>query len=408
MNNSFCVMLWNNVSVDPDGSVKPCCISKDYIKKPDGTKYNIGYDKIEDFYNSPDYVNIREKMLKGETVPGCSQCTQLESYGKESKRILTRKLHPVQTVKMYREGKTIVNTDIEYFDLRFGNLCNLKCRSCMPLNSTQLDKQVQEHPELSKFYHNYNYDINEWYETEIYEENVYSNLKHMKTLYITGGEPTLIKKNFELLEKLIDEGYNKNITIYINSNMTNDKTNFFDLLSQFKRVLFFASIDGYGKIQEYLRSPSYWDQISKNFKRLVDRNSENISIRASPVIQSINLGNIVDLFEYCEEFNRQHGKLRVEIFMNILENPSYLNLVNLPLDYKIKCWNKIDEWVKTKCQYQGPLFHSQLETLKNKCFAEVDYQQQLDTFFEFNLLLDTHQKSSLEEVNPELYALMNK
>lgn len=401
-------MPWNNVSVDPDGSIKPCCISRDYIKKPDGTKYNIGYDKIEDFYNSPDYVSIREKMLKGEPVPGCSQCAQLESYGKESKRILTRKSHPIQTVKMYHEGKTVVKTDIEYFDLRFGNLCNLKCRSCIPLNSTQLDKQVQEHPELSKFYHNYNYDINEWYETKIYEENVYSNLKHMTTLYITGGEPTLIKKNFELLEKLIDEGYSKNITIYINSNMTNDKTNFFDLLSQFKRVLFFASIDGYGKIQEYLRSPSNWDQIAKNFKKLVDRNSENILIRAAPVVQSINLGSIVDLFEYCEEFNRQHGKLRVTIFMNILENPSYLNLVNLPLDYKIKCWNKIEEWVKTKCQYQESLFHSQLETLKNKCFAEVDYQQQFDTFFEFNLLLDTHQKSSLAEVNPELYALMNK
>jgi coproporphyrinogen III oxidase-like Fe-S oxidoreductase len=42
---------------------------------------------------------------------------------------------------------------------------------------------------------------------KIYEENIYSNLKNMTTLYITGGEPTLIKKNFELLQKLIDEGY---------------------------------------------------------------------------------------------------------------------------------------------------------------------------------------------------------
>ncbi len=84
-------MPWNNVSVDPDGSVKPCCISRDYIKKSDGTKFNLGHDKIEDFYNSPDYIEIRQKMLSGETVPGCSQCTQIESYGKESKRIITNR-----------------------------------------------------------------------------------------------------------------------------------------------------------------------------------------------------------------------------------------------------------------------------------------------------------------------------
>jgi len=401
-------MPWNNVSVDPDGSIKPCCISQDYIKKPDGTKYNLGYDKIEDFYNSPDYVEIRRKMLAGEPVPGCSQCAKLESYGKESKRTMTQKFFIPQIVKTYKENSTIAETKIEYFDLRFGNLCNLKCRSCIPINSSQLDKQVQENPELSKFYHNYDFKINEWYETSMYEENVYSNIKHLKMLYITGGEPTLIKKNFELLEKLINEGYSKNITLNINSNMTNDKSTLFDLLGHFKQVLFFASIDGYGKVQEYLRNPSNWNQVSNNFKKLVDRNIDTILIRCSPVVQSVNLGNLVELFEFCEEFNRQYKKLRVTIFLNILENPSYLSLVNLPLDYKIKCWKRIEEWVKTKCEYQGSLFHSQLETLKNKCFTEVDYQKQLDTFFEFNQLLDKHQKTSLAEVNPELFALMNK
>lgn len=398
-------MPWNNVSADPDGSVKPCCISRDYIRKPDGTKYNLGYDRIEDFYNSPDYIEIRRKMLSGETVPGCSQCSQLESYGRESKRTITNNMFQRQMYTAYKSASTIAKTDIEYFDLRFGNLCNLKCRSCIPLNSTQLDKQVQEHPDLSKFYHTSNFNINEWYETETYEENVYSNLHNMTMLYITGGEPTLIKKNNELLEKLIAEGHSKNIILNITSNMTNDKTDFFDLISQFKKVLFFASIDGYGPVQEYLRSPSDWNQIAKNFKKLVDRNVDNISIKLAPVVQIVNLGNLVDLFEFSEEFNREYDKLIVNIFLNILENPSYLNVVNLPIEYKIECWNRIENWVNTKCKYQAPLFHSQLATLKNKCFTEVDYRQQLDTFFEFNLLLDQYQNSSLSKINPELYSL---
>jgi sulfatase maturation enzyme AslB (radical SAM superfamily) len=177
-----------------------------------------------------------------------------------------------------------------------------------------LDKQVLEHPELKKYYHHSNYyDINEWYETTIYEENVYSNLQNIKLLYITGGEPTLIKKNFELLEKLIDAGYSKNIKLIINSNMTNDKTNFFDLISQFKEVIFFASIDGYGLIQEYIRYPSDWNQVSKNLTKLVNRQAENIMIRVAPVLQITNLNNIVDLFEFCEEFNRKAEKNVVDI-----------------------------------------------------------------------------------------------
>ena len=397
-------MLWNNVSADPAGNIKPCCISRDIIKKPDGTPYNLGRDKIVDFYNSPDYVEIRRKMLAGETVPGCSQCTQIESYGKQSKRIITNRNWPRVTI----QTKTVVEPKIEYFDLRFGNLCNLKCRSCMPLNSSQLDNQVKEYPELKQFYRESGFNINDWYETDIFDENLLSNLSHIKFLYITGGEPSLIKKNFELLEKLIATGYSKNISLMVNSNLTNDKTYFFDLLSEFKHTMFLASIDGYGKTQEYLRYPSDWNQIDKNIHKLVNRNADNINLHVSPVVQIGNLNTIIDLFEYCEAFNRNAGKLVIDIFINVLENPSYLNIINLPLDYKIQCWNKIDEWVKTSCKYQNKLFYEQIETIKNKCFTDIDYQKELKTFFEFNQLLDNIQKTDLKTLNPELHSLMHK
>ena len=406
MSKTFCVMPWINVSTDPDGTIKPCCISRDVIKKSDGTPYNLGHDKIEDFFNSPDFVNIREKMLKGEKVDGCSQCYQLEDYGLQSKRFFTNRSFPQHMNKT----NTVVDpyTDIEYFDLRFGNLCNLKCRSCIPLNSSQLDKQVIENPKLKKFYRQSGFSINEWYETLTYEENVYSRLEKLSMLYITGGETTLVKKNFDLLHKLVNEGHSKNIALIINSNMTNDKSLFYDLISQFKRVLFFVSIDGVGKIQEYIRYPSNWEQISSNFTKVVERKTDNLTIKVAPVVQIMNLGNLPELFEYCESFNRKYNKLTVEIFLNILENPYYLSLVNLPLDYKIKCWERIEKWVNTRCKYQPQTFHLQLKTLKNKCFDEVDYKNKLDTFFEFNQLVDECQDVKMEEANPEVFALRNK
>jgi hypothetical protein len=128
----------------------------------------------------------------------------------------------------------------------------------------------------------------------------------------------------------------------------------------------------------------------------------------NPIIKVGNLDSITELFEYAESFNRDAGKSVVNIYLNILENPKYLNLLYLPLEYKIECWNRIESWVKDKCKYQLPLFHSQLETLKNKCFTEIDYKETLTTFFEFNELLDNVQHTKLVDVNPELYLLRDK
>lgn len=403
-NKSFCVLAWNHIAVDPDGSIKPCCIYKGYIKKPDGTKYNLGHDKIEDFYNSPEYVDIRQKMIDGEEIPGCVQCMNYESYGKESRRLNSN----LKYNQHLNKTSPIADTNIEYFDLRFGNLCNLQCRSCTPRNSSQLNKQISEYPELRKYYIPIDNDINQWYETDIFENNIHSQLKNINTLYITGGEPTLIKKNFELLEKLIDDGYSKDILLITNSNMTNNNNTFFDLLSQFKKVVFLGSIDGYKNVQEYIRYPSNWTQISNNLQNLLSRNYSNIIVKVSAVIQIANLGNITDLFEYCEEFNRKAGKTVLEIDLNNLEFPNYLNVINLPLDYKMKCWDKIDYWVKNHCRYQNDFFQVQLQALKNKCLVEVDYQPILEKFANFTTTVDNCQKLTLAEVNPELAELLHK
>jgi MoaA/NifB/PqqE/SkfB family radical SAM enzyme len=403
-NKSFCILAWNHIAVDPEGNIKPCCIYKGSIKKPDGTIYNLGHDKIEDFYNSPEYVDIREKMLKGEPVTGCIQCVNYENYGKESRRLNYNHMYRDQLDKT----SPIADTKIEYIDLRFGNLCNLQCRSCNPRNSSQLNKQVSEHSELKKYYISVDNDINQWYETTTFQDNINSQLENIKILYITGGEPTLIKKNFELLEKLIELGYSKDILLVTNSNMTNNNNKFFELLSEFKKVIFLASIDGYKTVQEYIRYPSNWGQISNNLQTLLSCNYPNIVVKVSIVVQITNIGNITQLLDYCEEFNRVAGKTVLEIDLNNLEFPNYLNVVNLPTEYKIKCWDKIEHWVKNHCKYQNDFFDVQLQALKNKCTSEVDYQYILQKFADFTTTVDKYQKLSLAEVNPELAQIVYK
>ena len=221
---------------------------------------------------------------------------------------------------------------------------------------------------------------------------------------MTGGEPTIIEKNFEILNLLVEKNLSNKIKLVINTNMTNVNSKFYDLLKKFNEVVIWASIDGYKEIQEYIRYPSNWNQIDKNVRKVI----EFAKFRPCPVIQITNLNNIVDLFEYLESFNREAGKAIVHISPIILDFPSRLNLVNLPLEYKKECWERIDDWIKNKCEYQLPFFHKRMNAVKNKCLVPVEYTQDLKDFFESNDIFDEHRNFYLSDVNPELYALRNK
>lgn len=405
MNKTFCVMPWINISADPDGSIKPCCISLNSINKPDGSKFNLGYDSIDDIINSSDYISIREKMLLGQKVEGCNRCYQSEEAGDESskRRMYNDRWLDKEITKEKIQQGTIVDTRILDIDLRFGNLCNLACKSCNPLNSSQLAKELTQLKEtkLNTFYSLVDSTtINDWYQTEQFKNNIDSQIDNLTQLYMTGGEPTIIQTNYEILEKLVKSGRSKQMRLIINSNMTNLNKKFYSLIKEFENVTFYASIDGYGSIQEYIRYPSKWEVIDKNLRYLIE-NFDNITLRPTPVIQITNINKIVELFEYLENFNRMANKLIVSILPINLQVPDHLDFTYLPLNYKKKCWYEIEEWM-TKTNFQDPSFYSKMQVVKTKCFSEIDYDNQLYRYFQMNDIFDENRGFYLKDVNPEL------
>ena len=415
VNKSFCVLPWINISVDPDGRVKPCCISTDEIKKSDGTPYNLGHDKISDIINSPDFQTLRRKMHDGELIPGCSQCYNHEKYGPSSNRIFHNMewmAKPIVAEKVKNHVEIIPET-VQYFDLRFGNLCNLKCKSCSPRNSSQLNKElieiVSENENIKHFTGPEQLDnINDWYMTDRFMENLTGQSDNIDRIYFTGGEPTLIDKNYEMLDYFIQQDKAKHITLKFNTNMTNIKTKFLENVVKFKKVIFLASIDGYGPTQEYIRYPSDWGQISSNLEKIVNLPSEKVDIICSPVVQKVNLSTLVDLFDYLNNFNIKHNRQVIRIQPTILTNPHQLDLMYLPLEYKQKYWKIINEWIDTKYVFPSISFKTNMKQLENKCNTDVDYRDNLKKFKEFTDIFDNHRKHYLYDINPELAELMNK
>jgi len=312
-----------------------------------------------------------------------------------------------QFLTKYGQGAVVTPT-VEYFDLRFGNMCNLNCRSCSPRSSSQLAKEVAQVVTLQKFHTPITKDINAWFGTKMYDTNIQSQVHNIRSLYLTGGEPTIIEQNYTLLNQLVQQDYAKNIKLVINTNLTNLKNKWINVLKEFKNVTFFVSIDGYGPMQEYLRYPSKWQQIDENVTALAELNLPTFNIKPTPVIQIANLGYITELFEYFEQFNRAANKAVFDMMPIILENPKHLDCLYLPMWYKEKCMIKIDEWITANCKYQGKLFHDKIGSLRNKCSLAAPYQHQLSTFFEYNQAFDTNRNTNLAAINPELFAIHTK
>jgi sulfatase maturation enzyme AslB (radical SAM superfamily) len=92
----------------------------------------------------------------------------------------------------------------------------------------------------------------------------------IRTLYITGGEPTVIKQNIEFLEYLVAQKHSGQIRITINTNATNINKELLAVLNNFLSVGFVISVDGIDDIAYIQRTPSRWNQIEKNIDAIVE------------------------------------------------------------------------------------------------------------------------------------------
>ena len=303
---------------------------------------------------------------------------------------------------------TTSNLKIKFFDLRFGNLCNLKCRSCNPTNSSQIEKEILEinNAEYTRFYPQFDVESNYWWETDTFDENIKSQVDNIDTIYMTGGEPTVIEKNFEILSELIELDKSKDITLIINTNLTNTNPKFYQYLPNFKSVILQLSIDGYKGVQEYLRYPSKFSQIDESIQKLIKMH--NVKLWATPVIQIGNLNMIVDLFKYFEDINIKENKPLIDIRPILLQDPQHLNIDYLPKDFKQKAFAKIFMWMLNDCKWQSQIFKDTVNALKEKCQQESKDINMLQEYIKFNDLLDNHRGQRLADCNYDLHTLLNE
>lgn len=415
---TFCSAPWVQLSTSSNGNAKICCLSTKKLQNEQGENFSFEKNRISEIWNSSEMQNIRKKMLTGDKLPECIACYNEEALGSFSMRIgfnekwaSLEKAAFLQRIEESKSNNYKMLSMPWYYDLRQGNLCNLKCRSCVPVNSSAIEQEYEEIAKTDLWFKNHvdskklDNSYRNWFLNADFNEQMLAEIPNIKMLYFTGGEPTLIEKNFTLLQHCIDIGQAKHIDLLFNTNLTKLTDRFVGIIKEFKHVMLNLSIDGYGAEQEYLRGNSKWAIIEANFEKLAILENKNFRFNLTPVIQACNVLTIDKLFYFIEKMNLKNNKNIFHFLPIILNNPKHLEVSILPKNVRILAAGRLQEYMQQSELIKADhKFKIRLFQIISKLNVESGPNLELlEIFTKSTQILDAHRGQSFDLAFPELF-----
>jgi len=324
MNKPLCYIPWSHLHFSPDGNIFPCCKLIDYNKT-----YLLGTvkDKLENVWNSEVYKKIRKELLNGTPGPGCSaSCFRGKNpyYMYVEKNIINNSKDCVKNT--LHDGTAPLN--LIALNVAESNFCNFICTYCNHQNSSS--------------WYNAEAIINGKNPTEKII-NAFNNLNDFKNYYdkiidtaeyfsFASGETFFSEGNVYILKELIRRKRNDKVKIMFITNLSNlnyKNLNILNYLSEFSDSNIIASIDTYGKREEYIRFGTKWDLIEKNRIELLKH--PNIKFFTHSVVTNLSISSLPNFhYDWFKKGFLKKDNLRYII----LEHPEYLHVRNIPNNLK--------------------------------------------------------------------------
>ena len=303
-NKSVCVLPWTGFELGPNGKVKNCIISKD-------TLGNINDTPIKEIMGGVANTTLKKEMLADRKPSNCDGC-YLQEKNRSNLSSISSRLYYLKEVgaktdfKIYDDVK---NFSLKHVDLRWTNACNQACVYCGEQLSS---KWAQELGIKVKSKKEARQDVKDY---------VFENIANLENVYLAGGEPMLMKENFEFLQLLKDK--NKDCSIRVNTNLSTTDTGIFDLLCEFPNVHWTVSLETIEHEYEYVRHHGSWADFLKNLKVISSLNHK-ISFNVLHFIL-----NYKSLFG-CIDHLKGLGFHDNSFIVGPLYTPEYQSLLNLP------------------------------------------------------------------------------
>ena len=396
---NFCILPWIHFHAWPDGKVFPCCMADS--NKPVS---NTREESVIKMMNTDEFKQLRLRMLNDEPSEICKRCYDVELFGTWSLRRSNNemRLKPnFDLVKATKEDGEIEQFRLKYLDIRFSNICNMKCRSCGPSCSSQWAQEYQDRHGsvmlrdrfgLHKIVVSNNEDGSFWDKLEPY-------LMDVEEVYFAGGEALITPEHYKILDYWIANN-KTNVKVTYTTNLSvlryKDK-HVFDYWRKFPKVEVYASLDASGTVAEYMRKGTIWKDIEEN-ARLIKSDVPHVRLEITP---TISLWNVHQFPEFHKEWIEK-GILskNQEIRLNILTFPWFSSLLVLPQEYKDKL-AKLYEPVFDDASYSMTIRNA-YKTVLNTLKSGEENRGGVREFFDFNAKLDQHRQENILDAIPEL------
>jgi len=325
---TFCMLPWTHMHAFPDGRVYPCCLA-DYWHPVGDLRKNT----MREVWNQDQYKQLRVNMLNEQPSKECTKCYEQEKHGAFSMRNDSNRNygHLIKEVEQTKEDGTHNEFKIRYWDVRFSNLCNFRCRSCGPIfSSNWFNDHVKLYnrvPDvLGRDMARVEYAAGD---EDAMEAQMIEHVPYLEQVYFAGGEPLIMKEHYALLEKLIDAG-KTDVRIQYNTNFSEmrfkDK-HVFEYWKHFKNVSVGASLDGMGAQAELIRKGADWAQTVENRERMM-KEVPHVDFYVSSTVSSMNVLHVLD-------FHREWARLGL-----IKAKDWNINICQSPEWYRIDIFNK--------------------------------------------------------------------
>lgn len=286
---------------------------------------------IDDYKKSEVLKQLRNDILQNKRRDICECCHKLDDFNLGSPRE-----HWMNNIG-YSDPE---NTDIQYLELKFSNLCNSKCRICNPYSSSQIATEEIKYQSKT-----FNRDA---YITPGDENFLLSQVKligkNLKSVTFSGGEPLLHWQHWDTLDYFIENNYKPNLIYYSNAGkLTFQNIHIFDKWKHFEKIEYRVSIDGVGEAAEYWRPGEPFSQVYQNLIS-ISKNMPQVKLRFTISIAWPMVFRYIELLETLYTIQDD-----IDIGWNVLQGQSkFYDPKVLPIEYKDKFKVYITEYLTTK------------------------------------------------------------
>lgn len=304
-----CGYLTNHACIRSNGQYRLCCISTEKDNRE-----NIKTHTPQEWLDSSTVKEAKKNLEQNKWPDACLKCEKLESKGITSKR----------------QSANFSSPGITHLDIRFGNSCNLKCLFCWHMSSSSIAQEAidMQNAGIQPIHEVMKNPVINWAD----EDSIKKIISYpLEEVYLTGGEPMMVKHLPLLLEKLDPE-----ITLRFNTNCTIWNNKLEKLLRRFKKVKMDVSIDAIGEKNDYIRFGSKWNIVTDNFLKY----KEFCEVNITPTISILNAA-------YTHEIEEWADSVDTKIVWNMLDNPKWLHVKNAPTQLK-SLFNNTSGWHNDK------------------------------------------------------------